>query len=315
MAGSQDIAEDPRNAGVLVWVNDGLVPRDQAVVSVFDGGFIAGDGVWEGLRLHAGRFLFLEEHLDRLFAGARAIDLEIGRDRREIVAALEETVRANRMHDGVHLRLMVTRGVKRTPSQDPRATIGRATLVIVAEHKRPSPELARTGLALMTSTIRCTRPDQFDMRLNSHSRLNLISALIQAYKAGADEALMLDDAGFVASCNATNFFFVRGGVVCTSTGRSCFNGITRAKIIALCERAGIAIRLGDFSLLDVYAAQEAFVTGTFGGVTPVRCIDGREFGAVPGPITGRLRSLYAGLLTETAPSAQAHIALTVIGSI
>ena len=298
MAGSQDIAEDPRNAGVLVWVNGRLVPRDQAVVSVFDGGFIAGDGVWEGLRLHHGRFLFLAEHLDRLFAGARAIDLEIGLDRAGIVAALEETVRANDMHDGVHVRLMVTRGVKRTPSQDPRTTIGGATVVIVAEHKRPSPALAQTGLALLTSTIRCTRPDQFDMRLNSHSRLNLITALIQAYKAGADEALMLDDAGFVASCNATNFFFVRNGVVCTSTGRSCFNGITRATVIALCERAGLPIRLGDFTLLDVYGAEEAFVTGTFGGVTPVRSVDGRSLGAVPGALTARLAALYAASLDE-----------------
>ena len=248
---------------------------------MFDGGFIAGDGVWEGLRLHHGRFLFVAEHLDRLFAGARAIDLDIGLDRAGIAAALAATVRANRMEDGVHLRLMVTRGVKRTPSQDPRATIGGATVVIVAEYKRPPPALARTGLALMTSTIRCTRPDQFDMRLNSHSRLNLITALIQAYKAGADEALMLDDAGFVASCNATNFFFVRDGAVCTSTGRSCFNGITRAAVIALCERAGIPIRLGDFTLLDVYGADEAFVTGTFGGVTPVRSVDGRDLGASP----------------------------------
>ncbi|MBN8901407.1 MAG: aminotransferase class IV [Rhodospirillales bacterium 69-11] len=302
MAGSQDIAEDPRNADVLVWVNGRLVPRDQAVVSVFDGGFIAGDGVWEGLRLQQGTLLFLDEHLDRLFAGARAIDLDIGLDRAGLRAALDETMRANRMHDGVHLRLMVTRGVKRTPSQDPRTTTGGATVVIVAEHKVPAPGLATTGLALLTSTVRCTRPDQFDMRLNSHSRLNLITALIQAYKAGADEALMLDDAGFVASCNATNFFFVRDGVVCTSTGRTCFNGITRAKIIAICEQHGVPLRRDNFTLLDVYGAEEAFVTGTFGGVTPVRMIDGRGLGAVPGPMTARLIGLYADLLRQSVGS-------------
>jgi branched-chain amino acid aminotransferase len=297
MAGSQDIIEDPRNATVLVWINGRLVPRAEATVSVFDGGFIAGDGVWEGVRLIKGRLLFLEAHLDRLFAGARAIDLDIGMTRAEVQAAREATCRENAMRDSVHIRLMVTRGVKRTPSQDPRQAIGPATVVIVAEHKLPPAELAAKGLSLLTTTIRCTRPDQFDMRLNSHSRLNLILALIQAYKAGADEALMLDDSGFVASCNATNFFHVRDGVVLTSTGHSCFNGITRGKVIGLCEAAGIPLRLGDFSLLDVYAADEAFVTGTFGGVTPVRTVDGRSLpGSLPGPVTAQLRALYAELI-------------------
>ncbi len=297
MAGSQDIAEDPRNADVLVWINGNLVPRAEAKVSVFDGGFIAGDGVWEGLRLHNGRLLFLEEHLDRLWQGARAIDLDIHLSREAITQAVLDTCRANSMTDGVHIRLMVTRGLKKTPSQDPRQTIGSPTVVIVAEHKVPNPDLARTGLVLGTSAIRCTRPDQFDMRLNSHSRLNLITALIQAYKAGADEALMLDDAGYVASCNATNFFFVRGNEVFTSTGRSCFNGITRGKIIELCREIGIPVHLGDFTLLDVYAADEAFVTGTFGGVTPVRAIDGRVLPApLPGPLTSRIADAYADLV-------------------
>ena len=299
VAGSQDIAEDPRNAGVLVWLNGRLVPRDQATVSVFDGGYIAGDGVWEGMRLHNGHLLFRDEHLERLFLGARAIDLDIGMDRVALAAALAETCQANDMHDGVHLRLMVTRGVKCTPSQDPRATIGPATVVIVAEFKVPPPALAQTGLALLTSTVRCTRPDQFDMRLNSHSRLNLITALIQAYKAGADEALMLDDAGFVASCNATNFFFVRDGVVCTSTARNCFNGITRAKVIGLCERHGIPLQQDAFTLIDVYGAEEAFVTGTFGGITPVRMIDGRALGPLPGRVTAELADLYGKLVLAT----------------
>lgn len=289
MAGSQDIVEDPRNAAVKVWVNGQLVPRDAATVSVFDGGFIAGDGVWEGLRLVNGRLLFIDEHLHRLFAGARAIDLDIGMTRSALVDALNATCSTNGMHDGVHIRLMVTRGRKRTPSQDPRQTMGPATVVIIAEYKLPPPNLA---LTLFTSTIRCTRADQFDMALNSHSRLNLILALIQAYKAGADEALMLDDNGLVASCNATNFFCVRDGIVLTSTGSNCFRGITRSKIIGLCDIAAIPIRQCDFTLLDVYAAEEAFVTGTFGGVTPVRSIDGRAF-AAPGPITATLRDRYA----------------------
>jgi branched-chain amino acid aminotransferase len=299
MAGSQDVAEDPRNADILVWINGALVPRAKAVVSVFDGGFIAGDGVWEGLRLHRGKWVFLSAHLDRLFAGAVAIELDLGRTRDEIIAALEATARENAMHDGVHARLMATRGEKRTPSQDPRQAIGPATIVIIMEHKIPDPALATTGLALMTSTYRCTRPDQFDMRLNSHSRLPLIMALMQAYRNGADEALMLDDAGHVASCNATNFFVVRRGEVLTSTGKTSFNGITRAAVLALCRAHDIPCRTCDFSLIEAQGADEAFVTGTFGAITPVRTLDGRIFPAgVPGPVTRHLAALYASAITE-----------------
>jgi branched-chain amino acid aminotransferase len=296
MKGSQDFAADPRNATVQVYVSGALVPRDEARVSIFDAGFVLGDGVWEGLRLHKGRLVFLDAHLDRLFDGARAIDLDIGLTRAEVIAALQTTLRANGMTDGVHIRLMVTRGLKKAPNQDPRHTIGRATVVIVAEWKQPSPAIVTEGLALFTSTIRCTPADMFDMRLNSHSRLNLITALIQAIRAGADEALMLDPHGFVSSCNATNFFFVRDGEVCTSTGDYCFQGVTRGNVIALCRRHGIPARLGNFALKDVYGASEAFVTGTFGGLTPVRAVDGRALpAALPGPVTARLRALYDAL--------------------
>lgn len=301
MAGSQDIAEDPRNAEALVWLNGKLCKRGEAVISVFDAGFIAGDGVWEGLRLHQGRFLFLEEHLDRLFAGARAIALEIGMSRSEIIVALEETCRANVMADGVHIRLMVTRGPKKTPSQDPRQSIGRPTVAIIAEWKVPNPSVQLAGLRLVTASQRCTRPDQFDMRLNSHSRLPLILALLEAIRAGADEALMLDDSGFIASCNATNFFFVRAGTVCTSSGRFCFNGITRGKILEICRSEGIPLALGDHARLDLAQADEAFVTGTFGGVTPVAAIDGQTF-PVPGPLTARLAALYRVLIDAEATS-------------
>jgi branched-chain amino acid aminotransferase len=301
MTGSQDFPSDPRNASVRVWLGDGLVAREEARVSIFDSGFILGDGVWEGFRLHRGCILFADEHFDRLFAGAAAIDLDIGRTREELREALLATVRANAMTDGVHIRLMVTRGPKKTPNQDPRHALGRATLAIVAEHKVPSPTLAETGLSLFTSTIRCTPPDMFDMRINSHSRLGLITALIQAIKAGADEALMLDPNGFVSSCNATNFFFVRDGKVCTSTGHFCFNGITRGNIIMLCRENGIPIELGNFTLAEVYAADEAFVTGTFGGATPVASVDGRVIpGSRPGPMTARLRALYEALKDREA---------------
>lgn len=293
MAGSQDFPADPRNASVRIYLNGALVPRHEAVVSIFDAGFVLGDGVWEGIRLHKGALVFLDAHLDRLFEGARAIDLDIGLTRAELVKALWTTIRANDMTDGVHVRLMVTRGLKKTPNQDPRHTLGPATVAIVAEWKQPSPALATTGLSLFTSTIRCSPADMFDMRLNSHSRLNLITALIQAIKAGADEALMLDPNGFVSSCNATNFFWVRGGGVFTSTGDYCFHGITRAVVIRLCRVHGIPVTPGNFALRDVYSADEAFVTGTFGGLTPVRAIDGRPMPApLPGPVTARLRGLY-----------------------
>jgi branched-chain amino acid aminotransferase len=299
MAGSQDIAENPRNAHVLVWLNGKLRKREEAVVSVFDAGFIAGDGVWEGLRLHRGRLLFLDEHLDRLFAGAHAIALEIGMSRAEITAALEETCHVNGMEDGVHIRLMVTRGPKKTPSQDPRQSIGLPTVAIIAEWKVPSPAVQQAGLKLTTVSQRCTRPDQFDMRLNSHSRLPLIFALLEATRAGADEALMLDDSGFIASCNATNFFFVRGGTVCTSSGRFCFNGITRGKILEICRSEGIPLEVGDHARLDLTRADEAFVTGTFGGVTGVSHIDGQTF-PVPGSLTARLAVLYRALIDAEA---------------
>jgi branched-chain amino acid aminotransferase len=292
MAGTQDLVADPRNADVLVWVNGRLRHRAEATVSVFDGGYIAGDGVWEGLRLVQGRWLQLEKHLDRLFAGAAMIQLAVPGGREGILAALETTRQANGMQDGVHARLMVTRGVKTTPGADPRMVEGGATVVIVMEHKLPPPALASGGLALMTSTYRVTRPDQFDMRLNTHSRMPYILALQQAYNNGADEALMLDDRGHVASCNSTNFFFVAGGVVMTSDGENCFNGITRQTVIELCAATGIPLKLGNFSMSHVMAAEEAFVTGTAPGIAAVRSIDGRGLAAVPGPVTVKVNSAY-----------------------
>jgi branched-chain amino acid aminotransferase len=301
MAGSQDFASDPRNENVLVSLNGALVPRSEARVSLFDAGFVLGDGIWEGIRLHKGGLVFLKAHFDRLYDGARAIRLDIGLDREALTAALKRLLVANDMETGVHIRLMVTRGVKRTVNQDPRNALGKPTIAIVAEHKEPSAAIATNGLSLFTSAIRCTPADMFDMRLNSHSRLGLILALDQAIAAGADEALMLDPNGFVSSCNATNFFFVRNGEVRTSTGAFCFNGVTRANVIALCARHGIPIRLGNFSLHEIYASDEAFVTGTFGGITPVRSVDGRDLpAALPGPVTQRLRAAYDALKDEEA---------------
>ncbi|HEX3675081.1 MAG TPA: aminotransferase class IV [Rhizomicrobium sp.] len=301
MPGSQDFASDPRNARVLIYLNGQLVPRDEAKVSIFDAGFVLGDGVWEGLRLHDGGLPFLDAHMERLFAGAASIALDIGMTRAEIVGALRRTLDANEMRTGVHIRLMVTRGPKKAPNQDPRNALGMPTVVIVAEHKEPSEEIVTRGLVLATSQIRCTPAEMFDMRLNSHSRLNLVRALLDVMDKGADEALMLDPVGFVSSCNATNFFWVKDGEVRSSSGEYCFNGVTRANVIELCRDNGVPIVLGNYPPEDARAADEAFVTGTFGGLTSVREIDGHVLPAVlPGPVTAQLRALYAALKDEDA---------------
>jgi branched-chain amino acid aminotransferase len=296
MAGSQDFAADPRNETALCWLNGALIPKREAKVSIFDAGFVVGDGVWEGLRLHRGALMFLDAHLDRLYAGAAAIGLDIGMDRAAMVAALESLLEANGMVDGVHLRLMVTRGEKSAANQDPRNALGRPTVVILAEWKVPSPAIVTRGLKLATVSIRCSPAEMFDMRLNSHSRLNLIIALNEAIALGADEGVMLDPHGFVSSCNATNLFWVREGQVRTSRGDYCFNGVTRANVMRLCREHGLDLAPGDYAVDDLRAADEAFVTGTFGGLTPVREIDGRVLReALPGPVTARLRSLYEAL--------------------
>lgn len=296
--GAHDYADDPRNAEILISVNGQLVPRREAVVSVFDAGFVLGDGVWEGLRVTDGHPAFLEAHLDRLWEGAAAIALDIGLTRAELTAQLYRTLAANAMTgDGVHIRLMVTRGPKSTPYQDPRMSAGSATVVIIAEHKDPSTATAERGLSLFTVHVRRPAPDTLDPKLNAHSKLNDITACIQAYTAGADEALMLDPHGFVATCNSTHFFIVRGGEVWTSTGDYCLGGITRANVLEVCAQAGITARERNISLTQVYSADEAFATGTFAGLVHVHTIDGRRIGlGERGPVVQRLQSLYRELV-------------------
>jgi branched-chain amino acid aminotransferase len=275
-------------------MNGELVPRADARISVFDSGYLVGDGVWEGLRLYKGVLAFADEHLDRLFQGAAAIDMNIGLSRGELMEAMYRTVDGNGMSDSVHVRLMVTRGIKKTPSQDPRLTIGPPNIVIIAEHKKADPATTSQGVRLFTSTIRRGSPDYLDPRLNCHSKLHEVQALIQALKAGADEALMLDLHGFVSTCNATNFFVVRKGEVWTSTGQYCMNGITRGKVLEAARKEGIPAFEKNFSLTDVYDADEAFVTGTFGGLTPVTEVDGRR---IPlGDTVPALSKLYRKLI-------------------
>ncbi|MDS9950792.1 MAG: D-amino acid aminotransferase, partial [Planktomarina sp.] len=289
-------AEDARNANIQIYLNGTIVPKELAVVSVYDSGFMLGDGVWEGLRLYNGTWAFLDEHMDRLFEAARAVDIDLRLDRSGVVKALLDTQAANKMHNNAHARLMVTRGVKVRPFQHPSLSQSGPTFTIIMEHSTPSHP---RGIRLSTVPHLRGLPMTQDPKLNSHSKLNCILACIAAEKAGADEALMLDTHGFVNTTNACNFFIVRKGAVWTSTGDYCMNGITRQKVIDLCRENEIPVYERNFSLVDTYGAEEAFLTGTFGAQTPVIDIDGRPIGdGEMGPVTNRLRGLYKNLIKK-----------------
>lgn len=299
ISGTHNALEDDRNEKIKVFINGELLPRNEAKISVFDSGYLVGDGVWEALRLHQGVLVFLDQHLDRLWQAAATVGMKLPFTRDTLIENIWKTIRANDMHDQVHVRIMITRGFKKTPSQDPRLTISGPNVVIIAEHKQASNETKEKGITLFTSTIRRGSPDYLDPRLNCHSKLHEVQALIQALEAGADEALMLDIHGFVSTCNATNFFMVKNGEVWTSTGQYCMNGITRGKVIALCKRYDVPCFQKNFSLFDVYGADEAFVTGSFGGLTPVTKIDGRVISnEKKGKVTGQLSSWYELLIQE-----------------
>ena len=284
---------DERNATIDIYINGEFFPRPEARISVFDSGFLVGDGIWEGIRLHNGRFAFLDRHLDRLLAASATTGIDVG-TRADLTEALQATVDRNGMHDGVHVRLMVTRGDKKTPSQHPSNVVGGPNVVIIAEHKQANPEVAARGITLFTATVRRPPPDTLDQRINCHSKLHEVIALVQATEAGADEALMLDTTGAVATCNATNFFIVTGDELWTSTGEYNLPGVTRAVVLEVARAAGIPTHEKPFAVDDVYTADEAFVTGTFGGLTPVREVDGQTIGTGQGagPITTRLTELY-----------------------
>ena len=289
--------EDARNDSILIYVDGKIVPKREATVSVYDSGFMLGDGVWEGLRLYDGKWAFVDEHIDRLFEAAKAIDLDIGMDRAGVMQALEDTRAANKMTTDAHARLMVTRGVKVRPFQHPSLSRSGPTFVIIMEHSKP--KIPRP-ITLATVPHQRGLPRTQDPKLNSHSKLNCILACIAAQKAGADEALMLDVHGFVNTTNACNFFIVKKGAVWTSTGDYCMNGITRQKVIDLCRANDIPIFERNYSLVDTYAADEAFLTGTFGAQTPVSHIDGRQIGTGDlGPVTARLRALYKDLVARS----------------
>lgn len=299
--GTHSYVPDDRNASVLFNLNGDIVPRDKAVVNVFDSGFMLGDGVWEGLRVHNGQVAFWDDHYDRLLEGLAALKIDLGISRDALTARILDTLAANSMTDHVHIRLMVTRGLRSTPYQDPRVIISPATIVIAPEFKQPDPATAERALRLQSVATRRGRPDVQDPGLNSHSKINCITACIQGIEAGADEAIMLDPQGFVATCNSTHFFIVRKGEVWTSTGDYCLGGITRAKVIDLCRANDIPVYERNFTLRHCYAADEAFTTGTFAGLAPVGTIDGRQIGdGARGPIVERLQQLYLALVdTDT----------------
>jgi len=295
---AHDAEDDPRNRNIKIFVNGRLVPRDQAVVSVYDSGFMLGDGMWEGLRLYDGRWAFFDDHMDRLFDSCRAVSLDIGMSREEIAAALAMTAEANGMTSDAHCRLMVTRGVKMRPFQHPTLSRSGPTVVIIMEHSKPVDRMEGAGIRLATVPQVRGLPHAQDAKFNSHSKLNCVIACLQAEAAGADEALMLDPHGFVNTTNSCNFFIVRRGEVWTSTGDYCMNGVTRAKVIEVCRANAIPVFEKNYSLYEAYGAEEAFLTGTFGAQTPVALIDGKAIGdGTAGPVTRRIRALYEDLVS------------------
>ena len=295
---THDADEDARNRDIKIYVNGQIVHRDQAVVSVYDSGFMLGDGMWEGMRLYDGHWAFFDEHMDRFFNSCKAVSLEVGTDKAGILDALTRTAAANNMHTDVHCRLMLTRGIKVKPFQHPSLSRSGPTLVIIMEHSKPAESLHKKGIRLATVPQVRGLPMSQDAKYNSHSKLNCVIACLQAEQAGADEGLMLDPHGFVNTTNACNFFIVRRGEVWTSTGDYCMNGVTRQKVIDLCHANDIPVFEKNFSLYEAYGADEAFLTGTFGAQTPVAMIDGKPIGTGARPVMTRLQGLYKELIRQ-----------------
>jgi len=299
--GTHEYVDDPRNANVWISIDGELVRRPEAKVSVMDAGFLLGDGVWEAFRLHEGVLVFIDEHLDRLWHGAEVIGLEIPISREQILGRINEVVAANEMYDQVHIRLIVTRGLKPTPYQAPWVVAGPPTIVIIPEHKKANPQRAVDGISLVTVDIIRGPQNAQDPRINSLSKHNCIAGCLDAGRKGGDEGLMLDPKGNVATCNSTHFFIVRNGEVWTSTGEYCLDGITRRKILDLCKENGIPSFERDFTTEHVRTADEAFVTGTFAGLTPVVEYDGKPMsGGERGPMAERLQNLYINLVRREA---------------
>ena len=292
MASTHDYEIDSRNDNIQIYIDGQFFPRTDAKVSVMDSGYLLGDGVWEGIRLYNNHLIHLEKHLERLYEGAETIQMDIGISKSEMKSALEKTLKKNEMISDVHIRLIVSRGIKSTPYQHPKVTIGHPTIVIIPEYKKPSPGLKIEGITLGTvSTIRNNLTQ--DPRVNSLSKHNCIAACIEADKMGVDEGLMLDPDGYVSTCNSTNFFMIKSNEVWTSNGQHCLNGVTRHSVIDICKKKQIPIKEKQFSINEVHEADEVFVTGTFAGIIPVRSVDGNTIGnGTRGPLTEQLQIWY-----------------------
>ena len=305
---THDAQADLRNDAIKIYVDGEIVPKDQAKVSVYDSGFMLGDGMWEGMRLYDGEWAFFDEHMDRLFSACKAVSLDIGLDRDGIRGILDRTAAANGMIGDAHCRLMITRGRKAKPFQHPQLSQWGPTIVAIVEHSTPADSLQSRGIRLATVPQVRGLPHSQDPKFNSHSKLNCVIACLQAEQAGADEGLMLDPHGFVNTTNACNFFIVRKGAVWTSTGDYCMNGITRQKVIDLCRANDIPVFERNYSLYDAYGADEAFLTGTFGAQTPVAEIDGKTIGDAQGagPTTLRIRALYKDLIARNVAEQKAQ---------
>ena len=297
--GTHDYLEDPRNLEILIYINGNYYPRQDASVSVFDSGFLLGDGVWEGIRLHNGKFAFLDKHLERLFWGASQIDMDIGKNLDEVKKILYETVERNKMTEGVHVRLIVSRGMKSTPYQDPKFTISGPTIVVIPEYKQPNPETIKHGIKLVSVDVIRGSSNMQDHRINSLSKFNCIQACIDAKRKGGDEGIMLDPHGYVSTCNSTHFFIVKDGTVWTSTGEYCLGGVTRKNILDICNRQSIPVYEKNFTLSEVYEADEAFVTGTFAGVLPVYDIDDHELNVLGSKsLVKKIQTYYNDLVSQ-----------------
>lgn len=297
--GTHDYLEDPRNLEILIYINGKYYPRQDASISVFDSGFLLGDGVWEGIRLHNGKFAFLDKHLERLFWGASQIDMDIEKNLDEVKKILYDTVKQNKMKEGVHVRLIISRGIKSTPYQDPKFTISGPTIVVIPEYKQPNPETIEHGIKLVSVDVIRGSSNMQDHRINSLSKFNCIQACIDAKRKGGDEGIMLDPHGYVSTCNSTHFFIVKDGAVWTSTGEYCLGGVTRKNIIDICNRQSIPLYEKNFTLSEVYEADEAFVTGTFAGVLPVYDIDDHELSVLgSNSLVRAIQSHYNDLVSQ-----------------
>ena len=299
---THDAEDDARNEHIKIYINGDIVPRNEAKVSVYDSGFMLGDGMWEGMRLYNGKWAFFDEHMDRLFGSCKAVSLDIGMDRKGIADALKQTAEANNMTNDAHCRLMVTRGMKDKPFQHPSLSRTGPTIVIIIEHSKPANDVQTKGIRLATVPQVRGLPISQDAKFNSHSKLNCVIACLQAEQAGADEGLMLDPHGFVNTTNACNFFIVKKDEVWTSTGDYCMNGVTRQKVIDLCRANNIPVFEKNYSLYEAYSADEAFLTGTFGAQVPVAEIDGKKIGGNDRPVMNRIRILYKDLIAENIGS-------------